>query len=239
MKFSNTNRSGGTRSSTSINPKSVLEDLDDKIRRLTPSATPMQTIGNYLGRGNKPRSHKIQTIQYHSFDNWDFCSAVELGSATASNLSRYANFTLDQPSRPDLTGQMYYNPQDKFWIVKTNQVVEVVMTPTSSILADGTNPLTLNAALTNGTTTTTAAGQIVVRNTGPGPITSFTTSDVVYLGRTIYESQNIEAVPAQRDLIYDCNFLEHKEKVINMTQDQKEIVKTVGENRRRHDHYVW
>lgn len=219
--YRNLNRPG-LRSSVTIDPKNVLEDIDQKIRTLDPYATPLQTLGSMIGRGSKPNSHKIQVMQYHSFDNYDKCSAVTFGTGAEV---RFARLTLDQISRPDVSNIMYYYPQDKLFIVETGQVVEVVMNPYSSITV-GTGSLAFpNATLSGNSTTRSAPGTVVVRSVEPVAIKQFTTSDVIFMGRTIYESQKIEATSKQRDYIYDCNFVEHKEAVLTMTEDQKKWLK--------------
>jgi len=214
----------GVRTTTSISPKQILEDLDETIHTLDPNATPIQAIVNYLGKGSKPVSNKIQVMQYDTFDNFDFCSSSTMGTG---NYTRFANLTLDQASRPTTNSLMFYYPQDKLFIVETGQVVEVVMNERAAVSVGGSD-FAIPAAITGNTTTRSLAGTVVVRNTEPDPVQDFTTSDVIYLGRTIYESQPIEAESAQRDVIFDCNFVEHKEKVLIFTEDQKKWVKTRG-----------
>lgn len=225
MPFDNRSRPG-QRTSISIDPKQILEDIDTKVRELEPAATPIQTFANIMGGGKPPKGHKIQVKQYHVFDNYDFCSAVTVGTGADSRLAR---MTLDQPSRPTTSGIMYYYPQDKFFIEKTGQVVEVVMTERASMpVGDGTNYSNANTTLTGNSTTRTQAGTVLVRVIDAVPFQTFTTSDVIYLGRTIYEGQPIQAESKQRDYIYDTNFVEHKEAVLEMTEDQVELVETEG-----------
>ena len=218
-------QSAGIRTSTTISPKEVLQDIDETIHILDPYATPLQTFGSYIGTGNVPKSHKIQVKEYDSFDNWDHCSAVTLGGG---NEDRFARLTLDQASRPTTNGSMYYYPQDKLYLVETDQTVEVVMNERAAMPISTTADITLTAGLTGNTTSRALAGTVVVRNIEPYPIDSFTTSDVVFMGRTIYEGQSIEAESKQRDFIYDTNFVEHKEAVLEMTEDQVHLVQTVG-----------
>jgi hypothetical protein len=78
------------------------------------------------------------------------------------------------------------------------------------------------------TTGTSTAGTVVVRNLTPDPIAPFSQSDVIYLGNAISESQDILAEPSQRDILFDCNYVEHHEKVITMTEDQYKWVQTHG-----------
>lgn len=213
----------GVRSTTSMSPKNIMEDMSESIRVLSPDSSPLQWMTAEFGRGSAPTNPKIQVVEYHEFDNFDYCAAVVLGAA-ADGEERLARLSLTQPSRPTTNGSMYYRAQDKFYVYATGQTVEVVMSPNDAILVDGVNEMTATVALTGNTTTRSAADSVVVRNTEPYPIKAFTTSDVVFLGRTIYESQDIEATPAQRDLLYDCNFVEHKEAVVEMTEDQKNLI---------------
>lgn len=225
MPFDNRIRPGA-RTSVTVDPKIVLEDINQEIRRLEPSAVPLQTFASYIGTEAPPKNHKFQTKQYHVFDNYDYCSSVTLGTG---NFTRYARLTLDQPSRPTTRSSMLYYPQDKFFIVATGQVVEVVMNERASMpMGDGSNLSISDTTLTGNSTTRSADGTVVVRNTEPTPILPFSQSDVIYLGRTIYEGQPIEAESRQRDFIFDVNFLEHKEAVLEMTEDQVELVKTDG-----------
>ena len=226
----------GVRSSVTPNPKSILEDIDERIRTLRPEATPIQTLSSLIGRGAKPKSHKIQVIQYHSRDNYDFARTAVTGEEAASGkgYERFIRLTLEQPSRQTTGSTVLYHPQDKLWIAKTNQVVEVVMTPRASIRYDGENELVVPEVIAgtgaSDTTTTnrSASNTVVCRVVQPVSAMPLATSDVIYLGRTIHESQRIEAEPHQRDLMYDCNFVEHKEKVLVFTEDQKNLVQMRG-----------
>jgi len=216
----------GIVSSVTIDPKRILEDIDLKVRELEPAATPIQTITKYMGVGKPPKSHKIQVKQYHIFDNYDYCSAMTAGTGADA---RFANLTLDQPSRPSTAGTMYYSPQDKLFIVKTGQVVEIVMTERDSMpLGNNTFFSHANTTLTGNTTTRTSQGTVLVRTIDAVPIIPFTNSDVIYLGRTIYEGQPIQGESKQRDYIYDTNFVEHKEAVLRMTEDQVKLVQVEG-----------
>ena len=213
------------RTSTSIDPKNVLEDIDTRIRTLDPNATPFLSLTSKISKGKTPTSHKIQVVEYHNRDQMDFCSSLTIGGG---NYARFASMVLDQPSRPTMGNIMYYYVQDKFFIAATGQTVEVIFTPTAAIQISGSDfTMTAgNGLMAAGITNRSVDGSVIVRNIEPHPIIPFTTSDVVFLGRTIYESQNIEAMSRQRDLIWDCNFVEHKEAVFNMTEDQKKIVVT-------------
>lgn len=233
MQYNNIIRPG-TRSTTSINPRALMEDIDNRIRTLSPESTPVLTLGNYMGRGAKPTSHKIQVIQYDSFDHYDYANSIVLGTASGganrASYGRFARLRLTQPSRPNTQETMPYFPQDKFVILATGQVVEVVMTPTASMTRslDNVSRYAFDTEFTGGTTGTTAAGHIIVRTIEDVPFAACTTSDVIFMDRTIYESQKIEASGLERDYFFDCNFVEHKEKVLSMTEDQYKWIKTRG-----------
>ncbi|KKN79180.1 hypothetical protein LCGC14_0341970 [marine sediment metagenome] len=224
--YQNKNRPG-LRSSTTADPKAAMQDIDYRIRRLDPDATPLQVLSRYFGRGPVPKSHKVQVVQYHSFDNFDYCSSNGAGDAGEERMLR---LVLDQRSRPSTNSAMLYYPQDKFFIAETGQVVEVVMNERAALqLGENTNAeITVSTTLSGNTTSRSLAGTVVVRNIEPAALLPFTTSDVIYLGRTIAESQSIQAEPQQRDYVYDCNFVEHKEAVIIMTEDQKNLVQMEG-----------
>lgn len=229
MAYRNLNRRGDPRSSTSINPRNVAEDISNKIYTLYATDLPLLGMTGIAGSGGKPQAHKFNVMKYYAADPYDYASTVVMGTSVSADLKRFAKLTLDQPSRPDLQGEMYYSPQDKFFITKTGQVVEVVMTPSGSKKIGSGSALTLDANFTGGTTTTSAAGTVIVRNIEPYSVVPFTASDVISMGRSIHESQPIEAEPAERDIVFDCNYIEHKEKVITMTEDQRYLVKTLSQ----------
>lgn len=228
--WNNLNRPGVI-STSSTDPRQIEQDIDMMVRELEPEATPLLSLANYIGTGSKPTNFKIETCQYHAFDYLDVFNSGVVGGAGEE---RFIRVTPAQISRP-ITGvtSMYYNVQDKFVVLDTGQVLEVVMTDTAAF-PTGTSPygsisdFTLSAGLVNNgvSTNRTKFGEIILRNVAPEPIIPFNSAQVHYLGRSIYESQNIEAIPAQRSWIYDCNFVEHKEKVIQITEDQKEWIKT-------------
>ncbi len=221
--FDNLTR-GGARSSTSIDPRKIKEELDEKVRRLDPEACPLQLITDKLSRGPRPKSHKICVQQYDAFDHFDIASNFTAGT---SGEARYARIRVANRSRVTTGNQMIYYPQDKITIPSTNQTVEVMITPLASKVVNGAE-LSLTTGLTGNTATRTAGTDIVVRNIEPQPIIPFTNTDIVYVGRTIHESQPIEASPIQRDCFYDYNWVEHKEAVVVFTEDQKEWVQTHG-----------
>lgn len=218
----------GLRSSTTVDPKIVAEDIDRKIQRLNPEAVPLQTLAKFVGRGPRPRAHKVQVMQFHATDNFDFCSAVTDGDVGEERMKL---LTLDQLSRPDTNSVMLYYPQDRLYIAETNQTVKVIMNERAALqIGENTNTeITVSTTLT-GTASQSRCleGTVVVMNVEAAPLLPFTTSDVVYMGRTIVESQPIQAEPAQRDYVFDCNFVEHKEKVIIMTEDQRDMVMLQG-----------
>lgn len=231
-KYDNLNRPG-TLTSASMDPRSIELDIDETIRMLEPTATPLLTLGAYVGKGPKPKNHKFETRKGYGFDPLDRFNNVTMGAGAEM---RFARVTPAQLSRPTTSQySMYYRSQDKFKILSTGQVVEVVMTnvdriPTSKGPNGSVSDFALSAGLVNngGSTTATAFGEIIVRNIQPYPLIPFTAADVYFLDRTIYESQDIEATPKQRQWIYDCNFPEHKEVTLAMTEDVKEWIKTKG-----------
>lgn len=216
--YRNMNRRG-TRTTVNADPRLMLEDLNTVFQTLDPNATPLHSLGDIVGRGTPPKAKKVSVAQYNSFDNFDYCSAVTIGSG---NDVRFAHLTIDQSSRPDVRNLgMYYYPQDKFYIVATGQTVEVFMTPDASWpMPDGSDYTMGTTTLTGNTTTRTATGTVLVRNIERAPIKPFTASDIVFLGRTIREGQQYGTNSTMRDLVYDLNYVEHKEKTFEMTDDQ-------------------
>ena len=218
----------GVSSSTTRNPKTIAEDISNDIRVLRPEATPLLTLSQYLPKGKAPISHKVQTVQYYSFSHKDYSPTCIAGSTIGKQWTRFGRIKLNQPSRPDVQDVMFYQPQDKLFIGATGQTVEIVMTPTSnmSMSTDNTSRFVADPAFTGNTSTTCEPGFVIVRPIKAEPFKAFSSSDIIFLGRTIYEGQRIEAMPNNRDIVYDCNFVEHKEATIEMTEDQKEWVKS-------------
>ena len=218
----------GASSSTTRNPKVLAEDISNEIRVLRPEATPLLTLSQYLPKGKTPVSHKVQTVQYYSFSHKDYSPVCITGASIGSQWQRFGKIKLNQPSRPDVQDSMFYQPQDKLFIGATGQTVEVVMTPVASITMSVNNQSSFVAdpAFTGNTAVTCEPGFVIVRPVKAEPFKGYSSSDVIFLGRTIYESQNVEATPYNRDILFDCNFVEHKEAVIEMTEDQKDLVKT-------------
>jgi hypothetical protein len=213
----------GIRTTQTVNPQNVKPDISEQIRTLYPEATPIITLMEKISSAGRPKSKKVQVRKYYATDFLDQITAVTVGTATET---RFARLTVAQTSRPNISGLMYY-PQDKLYIVATGQTVEVVMTPEAAYQINGSD-LTLTAGLTGNTTTRSAAGTIVVRVVEPVAIVNPGNSDFWHLGRTIWESQPIQAQSYQRDVVFDYNFVEHKEAVLDVTEDELEYVQTYG-----------
>lgn len=223
MKWNNLARRG-VRTTQTVNPQTLVKDVDDRVRSLDPEATPLLSINEIIGTGPVPKSRKMEVMQHYTFDNWDSVSEVTVGTSAEV---RYARLTLEQKSRPSVNGSMFYYPQDTFYIVATGQNVVTVMTPDAAYKVNGSE-MTLTAGLTGNTTTRTAANTIVVMNIEQSQIISFSSSDVIYTGRTIWESQPIEAQSTQEDVVFDCNYVEHLECVLELSGDQKKFVQQYG-----------
>lgn len=214
----------GMRTSTSIDPYRILEHVDNTIRRLEPERTPLVTLSDYALSGPKPTSFKVMQVEYDAFDHFDYVTDVTAGTGN------YTRFGLIKPNRAMTGGTTFYSPQDTLFITKTAQNVQVVMTPTQALWLgdDATSVITIDNTLTGNTTTSTKAGYILVKTVEDEPFRTFSSSDCIFLGRTIKESQDIMATPHQRDVLYNANFVEHMEAMIKMTDDQKTWVKTKG-----------
>ncbi len=229
--YRNLNRPG-MMTTVTVDPRTVEEDITLSVKSLNPAATPLLSIADKISKGKPPKGKKIWVVQEHTFDDVDWVSNVVTYENTFPQYQRFALLTPDQVSRPDLKNIMYYQPQDHIYIEATGQVVEVWANEYGSIRIGlgQTDFFQFDAALIGGTAgqmvSTTPPGTILVRNVEPYPIIPFNNSHIILLGRTIFESQDIEAVPTQRGFIWDCNFVEHKEKLIQITEDQKNIIQT-------------
>lgn len=220
----------GVRASTSINPAMIEQDIFQKITTINPNAVPLLTMSQNVLKGSPPKSHVIEVPQYYKRDIWDFSSSSRAGTGTSPSAEvRYAIITVDQVSRQQTAG-MFYSPQDRLWIQKTGQTVEVVMTENASIKDRGTELTKTTAFITGaGVSTTplsrTLPGQIMVRVVQPSPFIEFGSSQFLFLGRTIHEGQEIGATPKMRDIVFDKNFVEHKEAVLEFTETQTKMYK--------------
>lgn len=129
---------------------------------------------------------------------------------------------------------MIWQPQDKFYIHGTEDVVEVIMTPSSvKYLEDNqTRPeLVPDSVAGTGVTGTAMVGTckegcIVVKNIRPYALKKLTTNYVEFIGHALKESQDIESIGQQFDIMYNCNFVEHQEAVVTMTEDQYKWIQT-------------
>jgi len=214
----------GVRSSVTVNPQIMAEDVSEKLSVLKPHRLPIQALSAKLGRGAKPKSHKIAIAEYHQRDPYDYTSDVTIDTA-GGGYSRFALIKFDNAQSPGIS-EIPYSPQDQFTVLQTGQAVEVVMTPTAAFNPQGAGEITLPASLTGDTTTRSVAGYVVVRAVEQEAILPFTQSTMIFRGRTIVESQKIEGTSYQSDRFYRSNFVEHKEAVLQFTEAQKKWLET-------------
>jgi hypothetical protein len=224
MKYNNLGRPG-IRTTVTTNPQAIQRDIDEKVRSLEPEATPLITMSRIIGTGAAPKSKKMEVMQHYAFDHYDEATSVTMG-ASGDSETRYCRLTLAQRSRPSVNGTMFYSPQDTFYL-PTGQNAMVVMTPDAALKENGSE-ITLTTTISGNSTTRSLAGTIVVRNIEPAPLISFTSGTVVYMGRTIYEGQEIEGISKQEDVVFDYNYVETMEEVLTLTKDQTRFVKTYG-----------
>lgn len=228
----------GTRSSTSIaNPRKIEEDLSKRVSELAAEQIPMIELIPLFDRGPVPISFKVETELYDKFDHIDNVAATAV-SATVG-WKRFANITPVQQSRQTTNGNMFYHVQDKLHILDTGQTVEVVMTETEQLKVShqtgvliGQVGTGLPTDLTGSTATAAAKGTMVVRNVEQEDLIPIPVgATIIFLDRTIYESQDIEAIGSQFDTYFGCNFVETKEAVVTCTEDWYEWVETKGKGR--------
>lgn len=227
----------GMISSTSVDPRLIVEDMTEATYDLSPGRSPFITFIEKFGLYGPPMTQrKAMLRKYHNQDLMEYCGTVLSGNTAytpSTSWNRFARLTITQPSRPYLSGDVYHTPQDHLVIQETGQEVEVVMTPNASKrIADGNTTASFFAFadnnLTGGTTTTTLAGTIVVKTIDGSPFKTFTTSQIFNIARSIVESQKAEPPSYQSDPIYDCNFVSHKEWGLKITRDMYRTIKTEG-----------
>lgn len=218
----------GTRTTQTVNPQSIMRDISARARTLKPEAMPLWSLLNYAKKGKPAKSKKVETRRRYAYDHLDFISAATAGTVGPPDERRYGLLTVDQISRPYSSGTMFYQPQDKFMIFETGQVVEVVITPDAAYEINGSE-LTLTAGLTGNTTTRTDPGTVVVRCIEPVNFIAPASGTYMYdLGRTIWESQSVDTQGMQNDEVFDFNFVEHKELTLSFTNDELEYITLHG-----------
>lgn len=206
-----------TSTSTTNDPYIVERDIKKSLRTISPTLTPLYWLGAKLGRGAKPVSHKVEYVEYYETDPFD---TITVNAVGAANEERFARITFSNTSRPGVTGE-FYHLQDVIAIIQSNQTVEVVMTSSAAKKFNGTE-LTLPTSITGNTTTRSAAGSVVVRVITPDAfrLKANDTADTMWLQRTIFEGQPVEAEGRIRNYEYDFNYVEHKEAIVKFTDDQ-------------------
>ena len=210
----------------------IVEDIDMKVREMTPYATPILELTSKIGRGAPPKNHKIQQIRFDHFDPYDRATSVVPGTGV---WTRFARLTMAQASRPTSrkNGLMFYQPQDRLRLLDSDQVVEVVMT-SSSAIKDGAGgyfgvPESLAGTGTSETTLTytCAPGTIIVKTVNPRAFDdTISSTDTIWLGYTLAESQEVSAEPRLDFPYYEYNFVEHKEITFGVTEDQIRLQST-------------
>lgn len=216
----------GTRTSQTQNPDAYKRDIDEKIRSLYADQFPLIQMNELAGVGSPPKSRKVEVMLHEGFDPWDRVTAVTMG-ALSDVESRYMRLSVAQVSRPQANGQMFYQPQDKFYIPSTGQTVMCVMTQNAAQVINGAEwPLT--TTLSGGTTTRSLAGTIVVKNIEPAALIAFSAGEIVWIGRTIYESQNYEGISTQEDVYFDMNYVETKDIILRVSSDQMDFYERYG-----------
>jgi hypothetical protein len=233
--YNNKVRSANPRSSTSANPREVFEDISSDIRELNYQHTPLLTLTSaILKRGAKPKGTKIVQREYHNWQSLDKITTATMGEDTGAPWVRYALIELAGLTRPETKASMIWQPQDKFYIHGTEDVVEVVMTPNAvNYFEDGQTKPELVPDSVAGTGVTGTAmvsackeGCIVVKNIRPYSLKKLTNNYVEFIGHALKESQDIESIGQQFDIMYNCNFVEHQEAVVTMTEDQYTWIQT-------------
>lgn len=203
-----------------LNPQALKRDIDEKVRTLKPESTPLITLlgDTWKGMGKKPKSKKIEVMQHYAFDHVEEVSAATFW--TSGTYQEFARLRLPQKTRPKSSGTMYYSPQDMF-ALPNGQMAMVWVTPDACMVVNGSEYALTTTETGSASTTRTNPGYIVVRNVRQAPLISFTAGSYIrYLGRTVYEGQPFSATSKQESFIFKSNYVERKECVLEMTDDQ-------------------
>jgi hypothetical protein len=198
--------------------------ITQQLRKVDSKRFPLVHLGSKIMKGESPKSYKLYTRQYDTFDPYDYVSDVVLGSTVGASYNTMALLTLDQATRPDVTNMMVYAPQDRL-VLPSGQEVEIIMTPTESIrrgvgYTSDDYISGFPVPLTGGTDKTTGTGTVLVRTVTGAAFKPFTSGDTIYTGRAIFEGQDWEAPSRQSDFIYNCQYVEHQEARIEFTEDE-------------------
>jgi hypothetical protein len=210
----------GTQTAARKNPMSILPDIKEKVKTLDPEWTPALSMLSYFPSGRPAQNKKVWIAQHYGFDHWDVVTAVTVGAAPNN---RFARLTISNKPRLNKS-TVFYSPQDVLRL-PNDQVVEIVMTENAAYDVNGQS-ITLPIGLTGNTTTRSAPGTIVVRAVQEEPIRPFTRGDIIWMGRTIWESQPVGGLPRAEDIVYTYNFVEHMEEIFEITEDQQNFYKT-------------
>lgn len=221
--WNNTSRTG-VRTTQTRNPDTVKRDIDEVVRTLDAEQYPLIMMNEIVGKGKAPKSRKMEVMLHEAFDHWDEVTATVIGTSTEW---RYMRIAVAQKSRPQVNGNMFYQPQDTFYIPATGQNVMVVMTPDAAQVVNGAE-ITLGTGLTGNTATRSLAGTVVVKNLEPSAMINFLTGDILFTGRTIYESQNYEGMSTQEDVFFDVNYVETKDCILQVSADQLDFYEHYG-----------
>ncbi|GIW57160.1 MAG: hypothetical protein KatS3mg083_105 [Candidatus Dojkabacteria bacterium] len=211
----------GIRTTQTVNPDSIVPPIDIILKRATPWRSQLTNLLEKIGSGPKPRQKKVRIANYISFDPLDECQLETVGTG---GWERYARIVVAQNNVLGSPTEMFYQPGDELLLIDTDQVVEVVATPSKKHDLYPAVPDTLGGA-TNGFS---APGTVVVRTVKPVPFINATLTQFQYLGHPIREGQDYDTEPLQRDVIYDANFVERIDVSWSATDEETEYIKVYG-----------
>jgi len=212
----------GIRTTTTVNPDSVVPDINVILKRSTPWRSQLSNLLELVSETGAPKTKKVRIADYMSFDPLDECALITAGTGGEE---RFAVISVAQSNVSKQSNAMFYQPGDELYLIDNDQTVEVVATPYArnlryAVLSDG--------LLGTVGTGLTPAGQVAVRVIKAVPFRNVTLTQLQLIGRAVAEGQDYDTAPIQRDAMYNVNFVERIDISWKATDEETKYIRTYG-----------